>query len=82
MKSVVSARPMPGITVNVANDLAIVERILRDRVTFFAEIREEIELREKIVAGCSSLGCCCMRSSVRRWPGHYGLSWAHLPNPS
>ena len=50
MKSVVSARPMPGITVNVANDLAIVERILRDRVTFFAEIREEIELREKIVA--------------------------------
>jgi hypothetical protein len=31
-------------------DLAIVEYIFRDRYTFFAEIREEIELRSKIIA--------------------------------
>ena len=35
---------------NIGSDLAIVERIFRDRFTFFAEIREEVELREKIVS--------------------------------
>ena len=39
-----------------AINLGIVERILRDRYTFFAEIREEVGLRDKIVAmGLSSL---------------------------
>jgi hypothetical protein len=50
MKEVIVQRSVPRLNLNVANDLAIVERILRDRVTFFAEIREEVELREKIVA--------------------------------
>lgn len=34
----------------LVDDLAIVERIFRDRYTFFAEIREEIDLRGKIIS--------------------------------
>jgi len=34
----------------IASDLAIVERILRNRRVFFAEIRDEIGLRDKIVS--------------------------------
>lgn len=50
MKDVVLEHSSTRLTFDVANDLAIVERILRDRVTFFTEIREEVGLREKIIA--------------------------------
>lgn len=50
MKDAIIQRSVPRLELNIADDLGIVERILRDRVTFFAEIREEIELREKIAA--------------------------------
>jgi hypothetical protein len=50
MKEVIVQRSFFRLSPNIADDLSIVERILRDRVTFFAEIREEVELREKIAA--------------------------------
>lgn len=41
--------PMPPRQ-GIASDLAIVERILRNRRVFFAEIRDEIGLRDKIIS--------------------------------
>jgi hypothetical protein len=41
--------PLPARQ-GIASDLAIVERILRNRRVFFAEIRDEIGLRDKIIS--------------------------------